>query len=91
MGVGAQLHALAWAQGSELATSAWLTSKFCNVAMASSLPVERSHNEIKKWETSNLTHIAAASRNAMRRRFLMRGAAQGARMQTTSAPPGCAH
>lgn len=39
-------------------------------AMASSLPVERRHSEVKKWEASKLTHIAAASRNAIAMRFL---------------------
>ena len=78
VGFGAQLHAMAWRQGSELAACAWMLSKqvqelldgICLVTMASSLPVERRHAEIKKWESSKLTHIAAASRNAIAMRFL---------------------
>ena len=78
LGVGAQLHALAWKRVSEMAACAWLVSKavqdlldgICEVVMASSLPVERRHNEIKKWEASKLTHIASASRNAIVMRFL---------------------
>ena len=78
VGAGAQLHKLAWNQGHEMAACAWLVSKpvqdcldqFCHVAMASSLTVERSHREVKKWEASKLTHIAVASRNAICMRFL---------------------
>ena len=47
-----------------------LLDGICVVAMANSLPAERRHSEIKKWEASKLTHIAAASRNAIAMRFL---------------------
>jgi len=78
VGVGAQLRAMAWRKGSELAACNWILSKqvqdlldgICSVTMASSLPVERRHSEVKKWEASKLTHIAAASRNAIAMRFL---------------------
>lgn len=78
VGAGAQLHELAWNQGHEMAACAWLVTKpvqelldqFCHVSLASSLPVERSHSEVKKWEASKLTHIAVASRNAICMRFL---------------------
>ena len=76
--VGAQLQAMAWRKGSELVACKWLLSNqvqdlldgICLVAMANSLPVERRHSEVKKWEASKLTHIAAASRNAIAMRFL---------------------
>ena len=78
-GVGAPLQALAWRKGtSEMAACRWLLSRpvqdlfeeMCVVTLATSLPVERRHNEIKKWEASKLTHIASASRNAIAMRFL---------------------
>ena len=78
VGVGAQLHAMAWSKGSELAACNWMISKpvqelldsLCRVTLANSLPAERRHSEIKKWEASKLTHIATASRNAIAMRFL---------------------
>ena len=78
VGVGVQLQAMAWKNGDELAACSWILSKqvqdlldgLCMVTMANSLPAERRHSEIKKWEASKLTHIAAASRNAIAMRFL---------------------
>ena len=78
VGAGAQLHALAWNCGNEMAACAWLLSppvqglldELCDVTMVSSLPVERSHNEIKEREASKLSRIAVASRNAICMRFL---------------------
>ena len=80
VGVGAQLHQMAWGHGcgNEMRACAWLVSppvqdlvdRMCEVTMTTSLPAERRHNEVKKWEASKLTHIAAASRNQITMRFL---------------------
>ena len=78
VGMGAQLHALAWHQRDEMAACSYLLSKpvqdlleeFASVALASSLQAERGHAEVKKWEASKLTHIAVASRNAICMRYL---------------------
>ena len=78
VGAGAELHRLAWSHGSEMAACAWLLrtavqdflDKLCEIVMGSSLPVERAHSEVKKWEASKLTHIAVASRNMILMRFL---------------------
>ena len=80
-GVSAQLHTLAWSHrpdATEMAAARWLLrpavqelfDKICEACLATSLPVERRHAEIKKWEASKLTHIATASRNAIQMRYL---------------------
>ena len=88
VGAGAGLHAMAWERGSELSAANWLVGKqvqgfldqLCEIILATSLPVERRHNEIKKWEASKLTHITVASRNAICMRFLRWRAEQCARI-----------
>ena len=78
------MRALAWSTGSEMAACSWLLrtpvqdllGELRDIAMASSLPVERAHSEVKKWEAPRLTHIAVASRNAICMRFLKWGEEQ---------------
>jgi hypothetical protein len=77
LGVGQQLHSLAWGQGSEAAAITWLASLsvqevidgICVITLLNSLDVERRHKEAKSWETSKVTHIATASRNTIAIRF----------------------
>ena len=80
VGVGLQLHKLAWSSGNktEIAAAAWLQSphvqelldKLAEVLLTHSLDVERRHAEVKQWEASKLSHIATVSRNAMTTRYL---------------------
>ena len=78
VGAGLPLQRLAWEKGSEAAAARWLQSepvqdifnRLAEVLLANSLAAERASAQVKKWETSKLTHIAIASRNAMTTRFL---------------------
>ena len=73
-----QLCDRAWAEGSQRRAVDFLTRpdvqtalEICFLAAAiSSLPVERRHAELKRWETSRLVHVAAASRNALLNRLM---------------------
>ena len=77
-GLSKPLRDRALAAGSERKSLEFLCSdpvqdalKLCFLAtMISSLPVERRHAELKRWETSRLVHVATASRNALLNRFL---------------------
>ena len=78
VGAGLPLQRLALEKGSEAAAAHWLQSepvqaifnRLAEVMLANSLAAERASAQVKKWETSKLTHIAIASRNAMTTRFL---------------------
>ena len=79
VGAGLQLHTYAWQCGTtEVAAAAWLLSppvqelfdQLAEVLISHSLAAERRHAEVKQWEGSKFTHIAAASRNAIATRYL---------------------
>ena len=78
VGCGLQINTRAWEAGSESRATTWLLSdpaqamidRLVQILLATSLEVERRHAQIKKWETSKVTHIATASRNAIAMRFL---------------------
>ena len=99
VGTGAQLRALAWSHGTELAACAWLVGTsvqnlvdtLCELTFATSLAVERAHSEVKKWEASKLTHIATASQcdpHALPQ--VAHGGVPQHRCQAARASPGCA-
>jgi len=80
VGVGWQLHRLAWAKGTEVAALNWLLSlpvqefmcHLCEETLATSLDVERRLGEVKQWEQTKRTDIATASRNMVVVRFAKR-------------------
>jgi len=77
VGIGLQLHALAWAQGGEMEAIRWMTAdhvqafleQVCSAGLCTSLSAERRHAEAKQWESTKVTHIATASRDLQCARF----------------------
>ena len=80
VGAELQIFEVAWGRGSEAAANAWLLSepvqdmldKLAEIVFANSLEAERRHAQVKQWESSKLTHVSTASRNAITTRFLRR-------------------
>ena len=78
VGVGLPSQEFAWKQGSETAAAAWMLSgpvkgvlnKLATIMLSNSLEAERRAAQTKKWEGSDLTHIATASRSAISARHL---------------------
>jgi len=78
VGFGQVLQRLAKGLGSDAAAVNWLLSetvqrtleRVFRTSAGSSLPVERKHTQVKRYEQSRVVHLAVAARNQMHRAIL---------------------